>query len=765
MRLVSAALLSLVALAAQAQFTPGTKVGVFPGRLPGDIATPPAPPSGLASPWQQSVIGSGTGGAATSSGNTLTDTCKGLMGFTADTGNFVYQPVSGDFEMVGQIQSIVADSVWARYVPTVRQSTATGSKYAALFFDHRGNFAFNWRDTLDAHNDWVGFDTAYSAPQYWRITRNGTSWAGYIGPTSTGPWTLNGSHAITMSDPVDAGVMCDNGGDANFSVETSSLPTINSLAGGAGTLQLTTSAVTVNEDVGTQLVSVSRVGGTSGAVGVNVARDGTSTATLTTDYTTSCTFPCTLSWSNGDGATKNITLTIVNRSGSQSSRHLDLSLATATGGASIGSPSAEVVTINDVSAGALTRHRPGYYIDCYTRMPHGGDFQHFIGSAEYTAARECMDRAAAQPPVKGVFIPVFWSAMEGDTAGSFDGSVGNALAPAGKIGFPLFDDMLAYAASKHITIIFELDWFNYFSQPCQSGPPSVPPGTDGALYASVPGYLPRYLLPPSCNGTDSANTYHGAITPWPDQYTFYLKLWDSVVMSRFMALVNAYAARYDNNIALEGWVLVGQEADAPITAGVDGFSIAGLDSQVQRIVSEVKPNWPHTNIWIATAWDNHVQAIVEEAATSATKAVSIWSNDLIIQRSDYGQAAYLGVVDNNVSPNLGTHNFQGELDYGVWNGNPREMCPPPFPGSYGDTSVTQQYDGLMTNGFVGTAPKTLKASHWVMGNEAVAGAYCPENTKNNWGTIGGTGVYNFIQTHTINTVCPSKWVGCSSTMP
>ena len=111
---------------------------------------------------------------------------------------------------------------------------------------------------------------------------------------------------------------------------------------GAGTLQFSASSMSVNENTGSITLSVTRSGGSSGAVGVNYATaDGTALAG--TDYTVTSG---TLTWPDGNAGNQTINVPILNRSGTQGNRSFSLILSDAFG-ASLGSPASATVTITD----------------------------------------------------------------------------------------------------------------------------------------------------------------------------------------------------------------------------------------------------------------------------------------------------------------------------------------------------------------------------------------------------------------------------------
>ena len=111
----------------------------------------------------------------------------------------------------------------------------------------------------------------------------------------------------------------------------------------AGTIQFTSATYSVNENGGSVLITVTRTGGSSGAVGVSYATSN-GTATAGSDYTSTSG---TLSWANGDTANKTFTVSITNDSLDQPNETFTVTLSSPTGGATLGSPSSTTVTIID----------------------------------------------------------------------------------------------------------------------------------------------------------------------------------------------------------------------------------------------------------------------------------------------------------------------------------------------------------------------------------------------------------------------------------
>lgn len=108
-----------------------------------------------------------------------------------------------------------------------------------------------------------------------------------------------------------------------------------------GTLQFSASTYSVNENGGSATITVTRTGGSSGAVSVNYATGGGS-ATAGDDYVTTSG---TVSFDDGDTANKTFTVTINDDPDYEGNETVNLSLSSPTGGATLGSPSAAALTI------------------------------------------------------------------------------------------------------------------------------------------------------------------------------------------------------------------------------------------------------------------------------------------------------------------------------------------------------------------------------------------------------------------------------------
>ncbi len=117
---------------------------------------------------------------------------------------------------------------------------------------------------------------------------------------------------------------------------------VTEVVNAGGSVQLTATTASVNEDAGTVTLSVTRTGGSDGAASVDFATSN-GTATAGQDYTAAGS---TLNWSSGDSGTKDIVIDITNDNNDESDETFTVTLNSATG-ATLGSDTVATVTIVD----------------------------------------------------------------------------------------------------------------------------------------------------------------------------------------------------------------------------------------------------------------------------------------------------------------------------------------------------------------------------------------------------------------------------------
>ncbi len=113
-----------------------------------------------------------------------------------------------------------------------------------------------------------------------------------------------------------------------------------------GTVSFNPAAYTLQENGGSVTLTLTRTGGADGAISVSVASGGGSAA-AGSDYST---LTQTLSWANGDAAAKTVALLVSDDAVDESDETITLTLANATGGATLGTVTASVTIADDDSA-------------------------------------------------------------------------------------------------------------------------------------------------------------------------------------------------------------------------------------------------------------------------------------------------------------------------------------------------------------------------------------------------------------------------------
>lgn len=111
-----------------------------------------------------------------------------------------------------------------------------------------------------------------------------------------------------------------------------------------GSLSFTQTNYTVAEGVGTATISVTRSGGSSGAVSADWSTVAGGSATVVDDYAAASG---TVSWLAGESGAKTFTVTIVDDAVSESDETINLALSNLTGGATAGANQTSTITISD----------------------------------------------------------------------------------------------------------------------------------------------------------------------------------------------------------------------------------------------------------------------------------------------------------------------------------------------------------------------------------------------------------------------------------
>jgi hypothetical protein len=196
---------------------------------------------------------------------------------------------------------------------------------------------------------------SYGAASVSYGTANGTATAGsdYTAASGTLSWadgdTTSKSFAVPMIDDsiyegneTFTASLSGSSGASLGSPSSATVTIVDNETPPPGSMQLSSSTYSVNENGGTVTLTATRTGGSYGAASVNYGT-ANGTATAGADYTTKSG---TLNWADGDAASKTFTVTILDDAVYEGNETFAVNLSGASG-ASLGSPASATVTIVD----------------------------------------------------------------------------------------------------------------------------------------------------------------------------------------------------------------------------------------------------------------------------------------------------------------------------------------------------------------------------------------------------------------------------------
>ena len=167
-------------------------------------------------------------------------------------------------------------------------------------------------------------------------------------------------------------------GGATLGVPATATLTILANDAAAGSLQFTPNPAdqTIAENAGTATFTVTRSGGTSGAIATTIVLGGSATPGAGNDYTTS---NLSLTWADGDSSDRTVTITVNDDAVPEGDETVTLSLGAPSGGATLGVPATATLTIlaNDAAAGSLQ----------FTPNPPDQSVMENVGSVVFTVTR------------------------------------------------------------------------------------------------------------------------------------------------------------------------------------------------------------------------------------------------------------------------------------------------------------------------------------------------------------------------------------------
>ncbi|MBA3883466.1 MAG: DUF1349 domain-containing protein [Chthoniobacterales bacterium] len=183
----------------------------------------------IPAPWDDQDIGTvGVAGDASSSDYSSSFSLAGSgdgIANSADSFNYLYQPLNGNGQIVVKVATQENTSLLAQAGVMIRESLDSGSKHAAMLITPgKGAFFQRRTATNGTTSQNVKTGSGIVAPYWLKLVRSGSKLTGYHSSTGTS-WTQLGSATISMASSVWIGLAVSS--SANATVSTANFTNIN----------------------------------------------------------------------------------------------------------------------------------------------------------------------------------------------------------------------------------------------------------------------------------------------------------------------------------------------------------------------------------------------------------------------------------------------------------------------------------------------------------------------------------------------------------
>ena len=162
--------------------------------------------SSLPAPWTSGDVGSpASRGSASASNNTFTVVGAGLgVGGTSDQFQFVYQPMTGDAQLVAWLGNLQATDSSAKGGVMIREALTGPAAHASAFVTGSGGFAFDRRTTAGGASAETN-GSGGNASGWLKIVREGSLFSAFESQDGS-QWTLIGTDTVLMPATVFVGL-------------------------------------------------------------------------------------------------------------------------------------------------------------------------------------------------------------------------------------------------------------------------------------------------------------------------------------------------------------------------------------------------------------------------------------------------------------------------------------------------------------------------------------------------------------------------------
>ena len=144
-------------------------------------------------------------GSTTYSSGTYTVKASGAdIWDTADQFHFVYQPVSGNAEIIARVAAITNTNPWAKAGVMIRESLTAQSRHAMVAVSAANGYAFQRRPDVGGYSVHTAGGSG-AAPGWVKLVRAGDLYTAYRSANGR-TWTMIGSDTIPMGNTVYVGL-------------------------------------------------------------------------------------------------------------------------------------------------------------------------------------------------------------------------------------------------------------------------------------------------------------------------------------------------------------------------------------------------------------------------------------------------------------------------------------------------------------------------------------------------------------------------------
>jgi len=169
-------------------------------------AQPPPPTPGLSAPWTSQDIGVvGAAGSASDASGLFTVKGAGSdIWATSDAFQYVWQPLTGDADVVARVSSVENVHAWVKAGVMIREQLTADSAHALMLVSPSKGLAFQ-RRTAGGKASSSTSGGSGTAPNWVKLERRGNTITAYRSADGVA-WTLVGSDTFTMGANVHVGL-------------------------------------------------------------------------------------------------------------------------------------------------------------------------------------------------------------------------------------------------------------------------------------------------------------------------------------------------------------------------------------------------------------------------------------------------------------------------------------------------------------------------------------------------------------------------------